>query len=372
MAQGIDPIDSNEERDGPDPVLQRSVLAPMQPPAPDTDTASHTVPAAAQDKPDAFQHSLIVDLMLDPARWKLWPAITIVRWLQAQIPLEGRLKIVYRSHPSLSFAPSEIHDIGLREGRFEIVLNALGVASSGSPLPSSDMARIIADARRGGAIAAWLDALTDRFAHVAESAMLQHSSSFSAARGEEIEAMGAVVSLAGHDAPLSSDPDGSLYAKASGAPRGALSLAGLFLGPPSAVGLSIAMSGVTGLGARVREFAGARIQVARPARVGHRMGALLGSWCDSVAAGVEVVLEAGEDTERALVWARDPVRLQALHELASSYVGSPSPEVRIALELDAAKVPPSALDEMARLGGCAVLGRGVGRLRLPLRLGVPT
>ena len=320
---------------------------PSQYPVPDPAPKPHP----ASDEADAFHHSLVVDLMLNPARWKIWPAIAILRWLQAQLPAEGRLNIVFCSLPSLSFAPSEIHDIGFRDGRLEVVLNVLGVASSGSPLPSSDVARIIEDMRRGGAIAAWLDALTDRFAHVAESAMLQHSGSFSAVRGEEIEAMGAVVSVVGHDAPLSSDPDGSYYANHSGPPRGALSLAGLFLGPPSSAGLSTAMSGVTGLQVRVREFAGGRIQVARPARLGHRMGAILGRWCDSVASGVEVVLEAGDDADAALVWARDPVRLESLHHLAASYVGSPSPEVRIELEIDAAKVPGSALGEDARLGG---------------------
>lgn len=330
--------------------------------------------AAPRDAPPArrglvpLEHSLVVDLMLNPTSWKLWPAIAILRWMQGQIGSTGEnLTLVYRSLPSLSFAASEIHDIGLYEGRLEIILNALGIASSGSPLPPSDTARIIADARRGGAIAAWLDALTDSFTNVAESAMLQHSSSFSAARGKEIEATVAVVSLAGHDAPLSCGPDGSIYANASGTPCGALALAGLFLGPPSAAGLSTAMSGVTGLGARVRELAGARIRVARPARAGRRMGAILGSWCDSVVAGVEVVLEAGTDTQWALEWARDPVRLETLHELAAAYVGSAGPEVRIELEIEAARVPRATLDATARLGGCAVLGSGDGTIRLPLR-----
>ena len=326
----------------------------------------------ALDKENAdrspFEHSLVLDLMLEPAKWKLWPAVAVLRWMQSQMPPDAPTIVQFRSRPSLSFPGSEIHDLALNGPHFEVVLNTLGIACTGSPLPPSDVARIIEDTRNKGGLAAWLDGLTNQLMHILEAAMVQHSSAFSAAREEPIEAIESICSIVGNDAPLSATLNGSFHPSPHGAPDGALALTGLFAGPPSCAGLASVVSAITGLRCEVEEFAGARLEVARPARVGHRMRAILGAWSETASAGVEVVMHAGEETDTALAWGRDPVRLATLHRVTSGYVGSAGPEVRLILLIDSQRVPPAALDGATRLGACAVTGGGSELLRIPLRI----
>ena len=314
---------------------------------------------------NAFGHSLVVDLMVNPTVWKLWAAVAVVRWLERQVR-QSNTALVYRSNPSLAFAPSEIHDIALDTERFEIVINALGPAASGSALPTADVARIIRDARRGGALGRWLDGGTNTFAQIVESNLRERMAPFSASMGKETEGVRSITTVVGDDAGLSAEPDGARPRRAQTVPHGALALAGLFLGPPSAAGLRTALEAITGLVCRVREFAGAKITVERPARAGHRMEAILGRRCISPAAGVEATLKAGEDAAGALEWARNPAWLEGLTSFARSYTGSAGPEVRLVLEIAASVVPPAALDANGCVGGGAVLGRGEGTLRLPL------
>lgn len=308
-------------------------------------------------------HPLVQDLILHPSRWRIWPAAAVLRWLHRRLAREYR--ITFRTRPSLSFAASEVHEIVFGPDGSDLVLNAPGLATAGSALPSSDIARIIADERQSGALATWLDGPSNRFMQLLEEVKVHCDAAYSLMTGGGVEAFGLVAGMVGRSAPLAAGPGGELHDDLDREPQGAVGLAGLFVGPVSAAGLAAAMRAFTGLPARVEEFTGATVPVARPARVGAPLGMMLGIRCRLPSAGVEVHLEGG-DRPAAREWARDAVRRRSLRVLASAYVGGASPAVRRFLWLDPANAPPAALDGGTALGGLAVLGRADARVRLPL------
>ena len=333
------------------------------------------------DAPDAAkEHPLVRDLVRHPTRWRIWPAVAIVRWLQKRLPNAPRL--VFRSQPSLSFAASEVRDLRFHDDRVDLVLNAPGLATAGSPLPASDIARVIEDHCDGGALSAWLDGPGDRFMHVLEEVQMRSSPAYALVAGGRVEAFALIRDLLGRSTPLTTGPEGALRAAddeepsagvreggplACKEPEGALALAALFVGPVSASGLRGLFHAFTGLPARVEEFAGAEIATARPARIGAPMGLILGASCELPAAAVEVHIEGGAQP-RAQAWARTASRRRSLHLLATAYVGADSPEVRLFLWLDGCNVPPAALGNGTALGGLAVLGTSDVPVRLPLAL----
>ena len=168
----------------------------------------------------ALRHPLVQDLLLNPTRWRLWPAMAILRWLQRQMR-KNRIRVVYRTRPTLSFPASEIADIYfVRPNELQIVVNALGLANAGSALPSADIARIIADYRSGGALSLWLDMVADRMLHAAETSVARSVSPFACAMGGFPEADSVLPSLVGHDGVLAeSRPDGLSPSLAAGARR---------------------------------------------------------------------------------------------------------------------------------------------------------
>ena len=321
------------------------------------------VPLPSVSRPDvpeegkaALRHPLVQDLLLNPSRWRLWPAMAIIRWLQRQMR-RNRIRIVYRTRPSLSFPASEIADIYfVRPNELQVVVNALGVANAGSPLPSADIARIIADYRSGGGLALWLDMVADRMLHAAETSVAQSVPPFACAMGGFPEADSVLPSLVGHDGVLAeSRPDGLTHSPRAGARR-LTALGALFLGVPTAHGLARAFEGFTSLHARVIEFTGAPLDVSRPARLGAGFGRVLGSRRVVPEAGVTVRLNDGPTCEDAVAWASDPARIRSLHELARAYIGDPSPEPTIELVVRTEELSP--LEPGARnalLGGCAML-----------------
>ena len=309
------------------------------------------------------EHPFVSELLIHPYRWRLWPAVAVLRWLQRLLPDAPRL--VFRSHPSLSFAGSEVRDLTIDENRIGLVLNAPGLATAGSPLPASDIARIIADHHGGGALSAWLDGPGDRFMHLLEDAQRRSNAAYALVAGGGVEAFALTRDLVGRSAPLNADPDGTLSAANDEDPEGAVGLAGLFLGPASAAGLRALFSAVTGLPARVREFAGAEIATAQPAVMGGPMGLILGITCELPSAAVEVHIDGGIRRE-AREWACAETRRRSLHVLATAYVGAPSPAVRVFLWLDGSNAPAATLDGGAALGGLAVLGTSDVPICLPL------
>jgi predicted component of type VI protein secretion system len=313
---------------------------------------------------EALSHPLVQDLMLNPARWRIWPAVAVIRWLQRRIGRQGA-RLVYRFQPSLGFASSEISEFAIREGRIELTLNAGGMATAGSALPASDIARIIADERRGGALGAWLDGPGDLFMQVLEAALAARNAPFSLLTGGRVDAHQLVADVVGRSAPLVAGRAGVLHDARRREPRGSIGLAGLFVGPISALGLANLFRAFTSLPVRVEEFTGADVFTARPARVGYPLGTLLGTVCRLPSAGVEIHIEGGSDPDTQK-WARDPTRRQSLHFLALSYVGAPSPVVRLFLWLDPGNAPPAALADGSAFGGMAVLGEAPDRVRLPL------
>ena len=315
----------------------------------------------------ATDHPLVQDLMLNPTRWRLWPAIAVLRWLQGRIGPNAP-RIVFRSRASLSFASSEISDIVFGEDTIDLILNAPGLTTAGSSMPASDIARIIEDQRRGGAIGYWLDAPTDLFLHALESMQVQVDPAFSLMTGSRIEAFMMVANTVGRSVPLGAAPEGDLYLPEGHEPLGAVGLAALFLGPVTAAGLGGLFRAFTDLAVRVEEFTGATIPTARPSRVGGLFGRILGASCHLPSAGVEVHLEGGA-IRKAQEWARNPIRRASLWLLALAYIGSPSPEPSLFLWLDGDNAPPAALDGDAALGGLAVLGTSEGPVRLPLGIG---
>lgn len=316
-----------------------------------------------------MEHPLIRDILLDPSRWRVWPVVAVLRWLLRRASGTA-LRLVYRSRPALRFPTAEVDDVAIEPHGVELTLNAPGVAAHGSALPSSDVARIIADERRGGGLGVWLDAVGDRFMHVVETAHRRHNAGFAVSTGGQVEACAAVAEMTGRAMPLAAHPGGVLAPASRGvggefASLGALGLAPLFFGVPSASGLAQAVSAFTGLPARVEEFTGAEVTVLRPARVGAPIGAMLGSTCVLASAGIDVVIDGGTEP-RAQEWARASLRRASLGYLVRTYIGSASPEARIFLTLDAGNAPPAALDAFTCFGGLAVLGEAEQTVRLPL------
>ena len=311
--------------------------------------------ASAEKGQAALQHPLVQDLLLNPTRWRLWPAMAIIRWVQRQMR-KNSLRIVYRTRPTLSFAASEIADILVRPDDIQVVVNALGLANAGSALPTADVARIVADHRSGGALASWLDMVADRMLHAAEASFAQSVSPFACAMGGFPEAHSVLPSLVGHDGVLGvSHPDGLSFSHREDA-RHLTALGTLFLGVPTAHGLARAFEGFTSLHARVVEFTGAPLEIAHPARLGAGFGRVLGSRRMVPEAGVTVRLNDGTTCEDAVEWARDPARIRSLHELARAYIGdaSPRPSIELVVRTDELS-PPAPGSRNALLGGCAML-----------------
>ena len=311
---------------------------------------------SSEDGKAALRHPLVQDLLLNPTRWRLWPAMAIIRWLQRQMR-KNRIRIVYRTRPTLSFPASEIADIYfVRPNELQIVVNALGLANAGSALPSADIARVIADHRTGGGLALWLDMVADRMLHAAETSVAQSVSPFACAMGGFPEADSMLSSLVGHDGVVGETrPDGLSPSRRAGARR-LTALGALFLGVPTAHGLARAFEGFTSLHARVIEFTGAPLEVSRPARLGAGFGRVLGSRRIVAEAGVTVRLNDGPTCEDAVAWASDPVRIRSLYELARTYIGDASPEPSIELVVRTEELSP--LEPGSRnslLGGCAML-----------------
>ena len=220
----------------------------------------------------ALRHPLVQDLLLNPSRWRLWPAMAIIRWLQRQMR-RNRIRIVYRTRPSLSFPASEIADIYfVRPNELQVVVNALGLANAGSALPSADVARVIADYRSGGGLATWLDMVADRMLHAAETSVARSASPFACAMGGFPEADSVLPSIVGHDGVLAESRLDGLSPSRRAGTRRLTALGALFLGVPTAHGLARAFEGFTSLHARVVEFTGAPLDVSRPARLGPGSG----------------------------------------------------------------------------------------------------
>ena len=302
--------------------------------------------------------------MLNPSKWRIWPAVAVLRWLRRRMR-SAAPRIVYRSHPSLGFAASEVRDILLKGDQIDIVLNAPGLATAGSPLPSPDIARIIADYYENGALSTWLDGPTDRFMHVLEEVQMRSAPAYALLAGGRVEAFALARDLVGRSAPLNARRGGELLDAEPSEPEGAVALAGLFVGPASAAGLRGLFRAFTGLTARVEEFAGAEVDTAQPARLGEPIPSMLGANCNLPSAGIEVHI-AGGDQAAAQAWAREATRRASLHLLATAYIGAPSPAVRVYLWLDGGNAPAAALDGATALGGLAVLGGSEVPVALPL------
>ncbi len=324
--------------------------------------------ADEDDEEDASQHTLVQDLFVNPARWAIWPAIGILRWALRNTPGEPR-RLIYRSLPSLAFKPNEIHSVELKDDSVDVTLTAPGIASPGSPLPLSDIARIVEDMRPPGrgALSAWLDGPADLFMQVLEATMMRYSAAFALTTGGEVNAVLNAANLVGHTAPLQALPEHRLTGHPGAAPEGAAALAALFVGAPSADGLATLIFAFTGLPARVEEFAGARVRTLRPARLGRPVMRVLGRYSTLSTAGIEVIVNGGA-SESARRWAREPERCASVRLLCERYVGSDAISVRLFIELDAGNIDPATLGETI-LGGMAVLGPPYAAgARLPLRI----
>lgn len=329
-------------------------------------------PARTRKPSMSLDHPLVQDIMFNPRRWRIWPTVAVLRWLLRQAPV-GMRRLVYRSLPSLGFATSEIEDVAIQtsgSGGVELTLGAPGIATDGSPLPSADISRIIADRERGGGLGLWLDMPGDRFMHQAELSMARHNAAFALATGGNIRAAEAAADLVGRSAPLAADAGGVLMSAWRREPVGALGLAAMFMGTASATGLASVLGAFTSLTVLIEEFAGAEVPVLRPTQVGGRFGAMLGTKCVLPSAGVAVVVRGGSQVS-ARQWAQQRRRRASLYLLARTYIGSHVPLVRVFLTLDAGNAPPAQLGHAA-LGGLAVLGKASENVRLPLAADSPT
>lgn len=309
-------------------------------------------------------HPLAQDIVLNPTGWLIWPAVAVLRWLLKRAAKDAR-RIIYRSEPSLNFPPSEINDIAVDADGIELILNSPGLAAAGSALPSADVERVIKDKRKGGALADFLDGTGDRFMHALETSQTRNNAAFSLAVGGRIESLVLAANLVGRSAPLTAFSGGELSADRRSAPEGAVGLASMYMGPISATRMEDLFHAVTRLPVRVREFTGAEIPVLKPARVGGRIGAMLGRRCIQPEAGVEVIINGGSDVE-AVEWAASSARRRSLHLLANSFVGSPCPSVSLFLLLSANNVPSATLDDQATLGVLSVLGEAQLPTFIPL------
>ena len=304
-----------------------------------------------------ISHPLAQEIILNPFRWRIWPAVAVLRWLLRKATRDAR-RIVYRSEPSLSFSPSEINDVAVDADGIELILNSPGIAAPGSPLPPADIERIIADKRRGGAIAIWLDGPGDRFMHALETAQARNNVAFALATGGRVESLETTADLVGYSAPLTAQPEGKLSINRMKTPEGAVGLTSMYLGLEqiSAKGLENLFKSFTGLPARVKEFTGKEIPVVKPARLGGESQAILGTVCTQVEAGIEIILE-GRSNPEALKWASDITRRNSLRLLAGSYIGTPLPRPTIFLLLNPDNIPLATLDGSCTLGCVSVLGK---------------
>ena len=322
---------------------------------------------------DRLGHPLIRDLLVNPTSWRIWPAVALLRWMIRGSSSNRRL--VYRSHPSLAFSPSPVHDVGLAQDRIELTLASPGLASPGSPLPTAEVDRIVRDTRApgGGAMLAWLDGLTDRLMQVVEEAETKANAAFCLAMGGQVESVRGVSQIVGGSAPLNARADGSLspVSAADEEPSGAVGLGRMFLGPVSAAGLEAIVNAFTALPVRVEEFVPTTMPASNRVRFGGRLGdGVLGRTCEVAVGGVDVVLDGTADPA-ATQWTR-VARVRSLHTLCGSYIGSSSPTANVLLDLDARHIRPAALDGAATLGMLSVLGSGQGRLRIRLPKPVAT
>ena len=331
---------------------------------PATDGAAPSAAAAALDP---FNHPLIQDLMLNPSGWRLWPAVALLRWMLRDTHSVERL--AYRSHPSLSFSPSEVRDLSLDPDRISLTLSAPGLASPGSALPTSDVERIVRDSQvSSGAMAAFLDGLTDRLMHAVEDAEARSNAAFCLAMGGRVEPAEMALDIVGRSAPLNVEPDGSVRSADPSEPvRGGVGLGQMFVGPTSAAGLEAIMSAFTGCPVRVSEFVPVLLPTAQRSCLGRPLGfGALGVTCEVVTGGVDVIID-GRDAAHAHVWTED-VRIRSLHTMARSYIGAPIPRARFFLDLNSSRVSPASLGEASTLGRMSLLGEGSGDLRIPLEL----
>ncbi len=327
------------------------------------DGSSRQAAEAAETPVERLRHPLIGSLLLEPSEWRIWPAVAILRWLLSSPGAER--PVLYRSLPSLGFPTAEIHDVTIGESKIELTVTAPGLASAGSAMPASYIARIIDDWRRGGALAEWLDGLTDRFMQATELAEARNNMAFSLATGGEVHLLNSLGRMVGNAATLSANADGELSSSWARTPSGAVGLAAFFVGEATMSGLEQLVAAFAGLPVRGLEFAGAEVATLRPARVGGRFGAILGAKCRLAAAGVELIMEGGSNPD-ALRWGQQRVRRESLHRLAAAYIGSQSPEMRFFLELDPENAPPATLDGGTELGGVAILGKAESPVLLPL------
>ena len=319
------------------------------------------------DKPiEGMSHPLVQDLMLNPKGWKIWPAVAILRWIIGKSN-EPRRRLVYRSRAALCFATSEIDDVAIQGERLELTLNAVGLASAGSPLPTPDIMRVIEDARRGGAISEMLDGPGDRLMHALEGMLAKNHTPFALITGGQVDAFGLVSDIVGRSAPLSAKKNGVLFETRWRIPEGAIGLASGFVGPASTQGLARIMEAFTGLPTHIEEFTGREVLVARPARVGRHIGGMLGVRCRMATAGIEIHLDAGT-TPNAKAWGIDRQRVESLHRLAAAYLGGPQTQAEIMLWVEGGNAPLATLDGTTALGGIAILGKVTQRTVVALRL----
>ena len=342
--------------------------------APATGADGSTDPADEPRPRLQTDHPLVRSLILEPSVWRLWPAVAVLRWLLRRASPRMR-RIVYRSQPRLSFASSEIDDVVIGPSGIDLMLAAPSLVGPGSSLPAADIARIIEDYLEGGGLSRWLDGQSDRLLQVVEHAQTHNSASFAVATGGHIKALDALADLCGRRVPLAARPGGQLEffdieeedRPADFVPFGAIGLAGLFVGTPSASGLAQLVEAFTGLRAEVREFTGAEVPMLRSARIGASMGGILGSKCWLPSAGIDVIIHGGSAV-RSQAWAGDARRRRSLGLLARSYIGNPSIVVRMVLVLAADNAPPATLDGDSAFGGLAVLGESTEQVSLPLAI----
>lgn len=345
---------------------------PSDAPLDETATPPGDGPDSGADGPEeadaAERHALARDLFENPTRWQLWPAVALLRWLLRHQAGQQYRRLIYRSLPSLAFQANEVQSVSLGADSFDVTVTAPGIASPGSPLPLSDIARIVADRRRpgrGGALSAWLDGLTDLFMQIAEDALAQHNAAFALATGGGVHAVWQADCLAGHSAPLRALPGHRLDGDPGAEAEGAVALAAFFVGAPSAHGLAALINAFTGIPARVEEFTGGRVRNLRPATIGAPLMRIMGPYCGMPSAGVEVYLEGG-GSERARLWAEDPERCASLRLLCERYLGAAGVAVSIFLEVDGRNAGRATLGESI-LGGMTVLGESSEDMRIPLR-----
>ena len=357
------PVDTSDPPDvSAAPDLSGGKVAPKPPPP--AEAATSKPPQGTRRI--SLDHPLVQDLIFSPRHWRIWPTVAVLRWVLRQAPV-GMRRLVYRSLPTLSFATAEIEDVAIQTagaGSIELTMGAAGIANDGSPLPSSDIARIIANRERGGGLAQWLDMPGDRFMHQAEFSLARHSAAFALATGGDIRAVSSTADLVGRSAPLTADPGGVLMNTWKREPVGAVGLAAMFMGNVSATGLAGVLGAFTSLSVLIEEFAGAEVPILRSTRVGGRFGGMLGRKCVLPSAGVGIVVRGGSRVH-AQEWAQQPRRRTSLYRLAHAYIGSHVPRARIYLTLDADNAPPAKLGHAA-LGGLAVLGKASKNVRLPL------